>query len=109
MLDISYIDAPIFVTPRGFEGHLFLGLGWAFRLVPPIERTIFGHDAPTGAWRHLDALLEKRGVHAPFSNERIFLFFADLVGNFKRDLSWAQMPGVRLIIQALGPFLYPAF
>ena len=47
MLDITYIDTPIFVSSRGPEWHLFLRLGRGFRLIPPIERAIFCHNAPS--------------------------------------------------------------
>jgi hypothetical protein len=63
MLDVSYVDAPLFVPLRGFEGHLFLGLGRAFGLVPSVESTIFGHDAATSTGRYLYPFLEKRGIY----------------------------------------------
>src|SRR6266700_4197190 len=47
-------------------------------------------------------------MHAPFADERILLLFADLIGDFKCDLSW-RFAGVRLVIQSLDPFLPPAF
>ncbi len=39
----------VLVAPRGFKGHLFLGLGRGFRLIQPIEGTVLRLDAPTGA------------------------------------------------------------
>ncbi len=47
-------------------------------------------------------------MHAPFPNQRVFLLFANLIGNFKRDLSW-RFACVRLVIQPLDSFLHPAF
>ena len=47
-------------------------------------------------------------MHAPFSNERVLLLFANLIGDFKRDLSW-RFAGVRFIPESLDPFLHPAF
>jgi hypothetical protein len=35
VLYIKYIDTPIFVSPRGFKGISFLGLGGAFCLSHP--------------------------------------------------------------------------
>jgi hypothetical protein len=58
MLDIPYVDAPLFVPPSGFKGHLFLRLGWGFGLIPSRDGTIFCHDAPACAWRQLYSLLE---------------------------------------------------
>jgi hypothetical protein len=29
-------------------------------------------------------------MHAPFPNQRVFLLFADLMSDFKRDLSWCE-------------------
>ena len=102
MLDISYVYTPIFVPPRGFEGHLFLGL------VPSIECAVLRQDAATRAGGHLYPLLEKRSMHAPFPNERVLLLFANLIGDVKCNLSGC-FAGVRLVIQSLNPFLHPAF
>lgn len=106
MLDIPYIDAPEFVPPRGFEWHLFLWPVLAFRLSPPIERTMLRHDASTGARRYLYSLLEQGGVHTPFPNERVFLLFSDLIGNFKRDHPRC-FACVRFVFQPPYSFLNP--
>jgi hypothetical protein len=45
-------------------------------------------------------------MHAPFADERVLLLFADLIGDFKCDLSW-RFACVRLVIQSLDSFLSP--
>src|SRR5947209_16050914 len=47
-------------------------------------------------------------MHAPFADERILLLFADLIGDFKCDLSWREA-SVRLVIQSLDPFCHQRF
>jgi hypothetical protein len=46
-------------------------------------------------------------MHSPFSNQRIFLLFADLVGDFQRYHP-GRFAGVRFVIQALDALFHPA-
>ena len=75
MLDIPAINTPILVFSRGFKGHLFLRLGRAFGLVPPIEGAMLRHDAPTRTRGDLDSLLEYAACmrHSPISEFSCFL------------------------------------
>lgn len=47
-------------------------------------------------------------MHAPFPNQRVFLLFANFIGDFKRDHT-RGFAGVRLVIQPLDSFLPPTF
>jgi hypothetical protein len=98
MLDIPDVDRPKFMTSGGLKRHLLLEFGRAFGLVPAIEDAMSRHDAATGARRDFNAHLKQGSMHAPLSDEGIFLLFANLVGNFERDDSGC-LASTRLVLE----------
>ena|SRR2546421_1976772 len=52
---------------------------------------------------------EKRSMHAPFPNQRVFLLFADLMSDFKRDLSWCGCRACDLSSSPLTPSCHQRF